>query len=47
MASWAGSLMLKHKHPDFISDVYTMFETVGAKLYIGGFSLSCLVQITL
>ncbi|XP_076451139.1 uncharacterized protein LOC143287015 isoform X2 [Babylonia areolata] len=34
VACWAGSLMLKHKHPDFISDIYTMFETIGTKLII-------------
>lgn len=35
IACWAGSLMLKHKHPDFVSDIFTMFETVGMDLLIG------------
>lgn len=35
LGSWAGNLMLKHKHPEFQSDVYTMLETVGAQLEIG------------
>ncbi|XP_076471897.1 xanthine dehydrogenase-like [Babylonia areolata] len=35
LACWAGSLMLKHHHPDFVSDVFTLFETVGAELLIG------------
>ncbi|KAK7099380.1 uncharacterized protein [Littorina saxatilis] len=34
VACWAGSLMLKHKHLDFTSDIYTMLETVGTKLFI-------------
>ncbi|XP_022343245.2 uncharacterized protein LOC111136587 [Crassostrea virginica] len=34
LGSWAGNLMLKHKHPEFQSDVYTMLETVGAQLEI-------------
>ncbi|KAK7469495.1 hypothetical protein BaRGS_00036474 [Batillaria attramentaria] len=34
LASWAGNLMLKHKHQDFISDVFTMLETVGTQLLI-------------
>lgn len=34
LASWAGNLMLKHKHPEFQSDIYTMLETVGAQLEI-------------
>nr|KAG5688435.1 hypothetical protein BaRGS_001852 [Batillaria attramentaria] len=34
LACWAGSLMLKHQHPEFISDVYTMFETVGVQLFV-------------
>lgn len=29
--------MLKHKHPEFQSDIYTMLETVGAQLEIGNF----------
>ncbi|KAK7099077.1 hypothetical protein V1264_003269 [Littorina saxatilis] len=35
IASWAGSLMLKHKHPDFVSDIFTLMETVDAMLLIG------------
>ncbi|XP_012937306.2 xanthine dehydrogenase [Aplysia californica] len=35
LCSWAGNLMLKNLHKDFASDVFTMFETVGAKLNIG------------
>ena len=27
--------MLKHKHPDFVSDVFTLMDTVGAQLLIG------------
>ncbi|XP_070198779.1 xanthine dehydrogenase/oxidase-like [Littorina saxatilis] len=34
LACWAGNLMLKHTHPDFVSDVFTLFETVGAQLNI-------------
>lgn len=32
--------MLKHKHPEFQSDIYTMLETVGAQLEIGNFLIS-------
>ena len=32
--SWAGNLMLKHKHPEFPSDMFVLLETVGAKIYI-------------
>ncbi|CAL1538889.1 unnamed protein product [Lymnaea stagnalis] len=34
LGSWAGNLMVKHAKPDFISDIFTMFETVGAKISI-------------
>ncbi|XP_055899821.1 uncharacterized protein LOC106054458 [Biomphalaria glabrata] len=34
LGTWAGNLALKHLHPEFPSDVFTMFETVGAKLNI-------------
>lgn len=33
--SWAGSLMLKHIHPDFVSDIFTILETVGTQIVIG------------
>ncbi|KAK7486654.1 hypothetical protein BaRGS_00022055, partial [Batillaria attramentaria] len=35
IACWAGSLMLKHKHPDFVSDIFTLLETVSTQLLIG------------
>ncbi|XP_046360643.2 xanthine dehydrogenase-like [Haliotis rufescens] len=35
LGSWAGNLMLKNLHTEFPSDVFTMFETVGATLFIG------------
>ncbi|XP_067656034.1 uncharacterized protein [Haliotis asinina] len=35
LGSWAGNLMLKNLHTEFPSDVFTMFETVGATLSIG------------
>ncbi|XP_071116536.1 uncharacterized protein [Haliotis cracherodii] len=35
LGSWAGNLMLKNLHTEFPSDVFTMFETVGATLTIG------------
>ncbi|XP_067656037.1 uncharacterized protein [Haliotis asinina] len=35
LGSWAGNLMLKNIHTEFPSDVFTMFETVGAMLSIG------------
>ncbi|CAL1541535.1 unnamed protein product [Lymnaea stagnalis] len=34
MACWAGNLALKHAHPEFPADVFTLFETVGAKLVV-------------
>ncbi|XP_048729395.2 xanthine dehydrogenase-like isoform X2 [Ostrea edulis] len=34
LGTWAGNLMLKHQHPEFQSDVYTMLETIGAQLNI-------------
>ncbi|KAF6024631.1 hypothetical protein EB796_017075 [Bugula neritina] len=34
MGSWAGNLMMKHKHRDFISDVFTLLECVGATLNV-------------
>ncbi|XP_067656038.1 uncharacterized protein [Haliotis asinina] len=35
LGSWAGNLMLKNLHTEFPSDVFTMFETVGATVFIG------------
>ncbi|XP_046360648.2 indole-3-acetaldehyde oxidase-like isoform X2 [Haliotis rufescens] len=35
LGSWAGNLMLKNLHTEFPSDVFTIFETVGATLTIG------------
>ena len=32
LASWAGNLMLKYKHNDFPSDVFTLLECVSASL---------------
>ncbi|XP_055877626.1 uncharacterized protein LOC106059685 [Biomphalaria glabrata] len=32
--SIAGNLMIKHKHPDFPSDIFTVFEALGAKVDI-------------
>ncbi|XP_061182872.1 xanthine dehydrogenase-like [Saccostrea echinata] len=34
LGTWAGNLMLKHKHPEFQSDIYTMLEVVRAQLNI-------------
>ncbi|XP_055901172.1 uncharacterized protein LOC106056807 [Biomphalaria glabrata] len=34
MANWAGNLVMKHAHPEFPSDIFALFETVGAKLSI-------------
>ncbi|XP_048451057.1 xanthine dehydrogenase-like [Rhincodon typus] len=35
IAGWAGNLMLKWYHKEFKSDVFVIFEAVGAKLAIG------------
>ncbi|XP_046559709.1 xanthine dehydrogenase-like isoform X1 [Haliotis rubra] len=35
LGSWAGNLMLKNLHTEFPSDVFTIFESVGATLSIG------------
>ncbi|KAK0054755.1 xanthine dehydrogenase/oxidase [Biomphalaria pfeifferi] len=32
MANWAGNLVMKHSHSEFPSDLFALFETVGAKL---------------
>ncbi|KAL4224843.1 hypothetical protein ACF0H5_015539 [Mactra antiquata] len=34
--SWAGNLMLKHKHPEFPSDLFVMLETLNTEVYING-----------
>ncbi|KAH9518796.1 hypothetical protein Btru_006298 [Bulinus truncatus] len=34
LGTWAGNLALKRLHPEFPSDIFTMFETVGASLNI-------------
>ncbi|XP_059138916.1 uncharacterized protein LOC131927201 [Physella acuta] len=34
MSCWAGNLMIKHAHPEFPSDIFTLLETVGATLVI-------------
>ena len=34
MASLAGNLMIKHQHPNFPSDIFTMFEALGAKITV-------------
>ncbi|BFZ04913.1 hypothetical protein BsWGS_07952 [Bradybaena similaris] len=34
LGCWAGNLMLKHSHPEFPSDVFTILETVGASINI-------------
>ncbi|XP_052261039.1 uncharacterized protein LOC127865162 isoform X4 [Dreissena polymorpha] len=34
--SWAGNLMMKHKHPEFVSDMFVMLETVRAQIFING-----------
>ena len=31
---WAGNLMLAHDHPDFPSDLFTLFAAAGATLQI-------------
>ncbi|XP_041366429.1 xanthine dehydrogenase-like [Gigantopelta aegis] len=36
LGCWAGNLMLKHAHPEFVSDIFVMLETVGTKLIVGG-----------
>lgn len=48
----AGNLVMKKEHPDFVSDVYVMLETVGAtlnisELYIFYFQpfLLCIVHV--
>ncbi|XP_035691294.1 xanthine dehydrogenase-like [Branchiostoma floridae] len=35
VGSWAGNLMMKHAHPEFPSDVFTIMEAAGAKVTIG------------
>ncbi|KAI8507313.1 hypothetical protein Bbelb_146930 [Branchiostoma belcheri] len=35
VGSWAGNLMIKHAHPEFPSDVFTIMEAVGAKVTLG------------
>lgn len=35
VATLAGNLMLKHDHREFVSDVFTLFESVRATLKIG------------
>ncbi|CAH1231902.1 XDH [Branchiostoma lanceolatum] len=35
VGSWAGNLMIKHDHPEFPSDVFTIMEAAGAKVTIG------------
>ncbi|XP_035690573.1 xanthine dehydrogenase-like isoform X4 [Branchiostoma floridae] len=35
VGSWAGNLMVKHAHPEFPSDVFTIMEAAGAKVTIG------------
>ncbi|KAH9518829.1 hypothetical protein Btru_006359 [Bulinus truncatus] len=34
MSAWAGNLVMKNSHPEFPSDIFTLFETVDAKLTI-------------
>lgn len=34
----AGNLMIKHQHREFTSDIFLIFETVGAKMWIGEFN---------
>ena len=34
VASLAGNLMIKHQHPNFPSDIFTMFDALGAKITI-------------
>ncbi|KAK6190255.1 hypothetical protein SNE40_002166 [Patella caerulea] len=34
LGTWAGNLMLKHKHPEFISDIYVIFEAMKTLLVI-------------
>ncbi|XP_005106600.1 xanthine dehydrogenase 1 isoform X2 [Aplysia californica] len=34
MAAWPGNLMLKHLHNEFVSDIFMLLETVGARLII-------------
>lgn len=31
----AGNLMIKHNHREFISDVFTLFESIGATVKVG------------
>ncbi|XP_066268463.1 uncharacterized protein [Branchiostoma lanceolatum] len=35
VGSWAGNLMMKHTHPEFPSDVFTIMEAAGAKVTVG------------
>ncbi|CAH1253092.1 XDH [Branchiostoma lanceolatum] len=35
VGSWAGNFMIKHDHPEFPSDVFTIMEAAGAKVTIG------------
>lgn len=34
LGSIAGNLMVKHEHRDFASDIFLLFETIGAQLTI-------------
>ena len=45
LASWAGNLMLKYKHNDFPSDVFTLLECVSASLTLCKFFFSLTIYM--
>ncbi|ESO95691.1 hypothetical protein LOTGIDRAFT_231915 [Lottia gigantea] len=34
LGTWAGNLMMKYYHPEFVSDIYVIFEAINAQLVI-------------
>lgn len=46
-ASVAGNLMIKHAHPDFPSDVFTMMEAAGGKVEVFGESCFSFLALSL
>jgi xanthine dehydrogenase/oxidase len=40
VATWAGNLEMKYNHPDFVSDVFILLETINASIKLVGPSVS-------
>lgn len=45
MGTWSGNLSMKHRHPDFPSDVFVCFEAVGAVITLSSVDKQ-VIQIT-